>query len=132
MKTRLFTLICSGVLATLAASAYAYDPLVEGKVPFAFVAGNSVLPAGNYEIGVADPTTNILEIKSHDTSKAWLVPYVTRLSARGDEKSLLVFDVQGDKKYLSELFAPPEDAFALEGARGMHTHETVSAQRKRK
>jgi hypothetical protein len=132
MKMRLLTLVCSGVLATLAASAYAYDPLVEGKVPFAFVAGNATLPAGSYEIGITDPTTNILEIRNQDTSKTWLVPYVTRLSARGDEKSLLVFDVQGNNKYLSELFAPPEDGFSIEGARGMHTHETVGVQRKKK
>ena len=131
MKTRLLTLVCSGVLATFAASAYAYDPLVEGKVPFAFVAGNTTLPAGSYEIGLADPTTNILEIRSQNGSKTWLLPYVTRLSARPDEKSVLVFDVQGGNRYLSELFAPPEDGFSLEGARGEHTHETVPAQRKK-
>ncbi len=131
MKTRLLTLICSGVLATLAASAYAYEPLVEGKIPFAFVAGNTVLPAGRYEIGMTDPTTNILEIRSQDNTKTVLVPYVTRLAAPLRDNPVLVFDVQGDNKYLSEIHDPPLDGFSLEGARGKHTHETVAAQRKK-
>jgi hypothetical protein len=123
--------MCLGLLAAVAAPVAASEPLLEGDVPFAFVAGDTTFAAGRYEIGVPDLTSNILEIRNLDTKKTLLVPYVTRLAARPGDKGVLVFDVQRDQKYLSEVFAPPTDGFSLEGARGKHTHTTVNVLTKK-
>ncbi len=132
MRKLLMGMLGLGLTAAMAVPAFAYQPIVTGNIPFAFTAGDSQLPAGHYQIGEADITAPVLEIKNLDTGKSVFVPYVTRLAARAAGDSVVIFDVQGEHKYLSEVYAGIDDGYYIEGARGMHTHSTVKMSNARK
>jgi hypothetical protein len=131
MIRRMMVVMYLGLLAAMVAPVAASEVLVVGDVPFEFSAGDTKLAAGRYQIGVTDQNTAILEIKNLNTGKAVMVPYVTRLAARGSDEALLLFDQQEGQKYLSEVFAPPADGFYLQGAKGKHTHTTVKGLKKK-
>jgi len=77
----------------------AQDRAVKANVPFEFTVGNTLLPAGNYEITVANQ--NVIEIKNTDRHVAIL----TTTTNDGNEatKSELVFNKYGDQYFLREV-----------------------------
>jgi hypothetical protein len=84
-----------------AARALASDFAVQANVPFDFIVGDRVLPAGTYKI--TEQSAGIIMIQNKDT-------HVTAMSlAEGDDATKgnkLVFDRYGDRYFLSEVLCP--------------------------
>lgn len=101
----LFTLIC---VLGLGLSARAQEEhTVITKVPFDFVAGGKVLPAGKYTVNRAAPTSGSreLELRSFETrASAFVLPTVFD-DVRSD-KVQLHFEHLGDTYFLSAVETP--------------------------
>jgi hypothetical protein len=103
--TVLFTLICVVGLG-LGARAQEQDTVVT-KVPFDFVVGGQVLPAGTYRVSRADTTTGsrMLQISSYETGAGvFLVPAV--FDDVESKNAQLNFEHVGDKYFLSAIETP--------------------------
>ena len=83
------------------------DSIVEANVPFAFVVGNTTVPAGKYEIrGINDNTPGVLELRRAKGRK--MLAFETEAAQTRDNepatKTELVFDKVGDKYFLSQVW----------------------------
>jgi len=103
--TVLFTLICVLGLG-LGARAQEEDTVVT-KVPFDFVAGGKVLPAGKYTVNRVSPTTGSreLEMRSYETRASVFVLPTVFDDVRSD-KVQLHFEHLGDTYFLSAVETP--------------------------
>ena len=103
--TVLFTLICVLGLG-LSARAQEEDTVVT-KVPFDFVAGGKVLPAGTYTVSRVDPTrgSRELEIRSYETRASVFVLPTVFDDVRSDTAQLN-FEHLGDTYFLSAIETP--------------------------
>jgi hypothetical protein len=81
--------------------------MIQGNVPFAFVVGDTTLPAGKYDIKVLDgESPNVLELRSVNGHMSVLVD-TENVNAREDQfakKGELVFDKVGDKYFLTQVW----------------------------
>ena len=103
--TVLFTLICVLGLG-LGARAQEEDTLVT-KVPFDFVVGGKVLPAGTYRASRVDPASGsrALQISSYETgASVFLMPTV--FDDHQSEHTQLNFEHLGDEYFLSSIETP--------------------------
>jgi hypothetical protein len=104
-STVLFTLVCICGLA-LGAHAQAKDVVV-AKVPFNFVVGGQVLPAGTYEVTRASAIggPGELEISSYESrASTFLIPTFFDDLRTGNAQ--LTFEHAGDKYFLSGIETP--------------------------
>ncbi len=101
----LFTLIC---VLGLELGARAQDEgTVAAKVPYDFVVGGRILPAGTYRVTRVHPYTGSrqLEISSYETGAgAFLIPTV--FDSAQTEHTQLNFEHVGDKYFLSAVETP--------------------------
>ena len=103
--TVLFTLICVLGLG-LGAHAQEQDTVVT-NVPFAFVAGGRVLPAGTYRVSRVDSTSGSreLEISSYETrASVYVIP--TFFDDVQSDKAQLNFEHLGGTYFLSAIETP--------------------------
>jgi hypothetical protein len=102
--TVVLTLAC---LFGLGIKARAQDADVSVKVPFEFVAGGQILPAGKYTVSrvAADPHSGIA-IRSYDNA-VLLLPLVVDGTPTGQPK--LSFEHVGDEYFLSKVETPAGD-----------------------
>ena len=80
---------------------------IQASIPFAFVVGDTTLPAGNYTIKVLDgDSTHVLELRSviGHTSVAFETQNTETRGSRVVNKSELVFHRIGDKYFLSQVW----------------------------
>jgi hypothetical protein len=77
---------------------------VKADVPFAFVAGSTKLPAGQYEVDMVAPS--IVRITTSDRSASAML--IVNASSRNasDNEGKLVFHKYGDKYFLADIWAP--------------------------
>jgi hypothetical protein len=115
------------LVAGAAASARADQKLFDTKVPFTFTAGSTQLPAGQYELLSVDPgASNDVIVKNVDTGKSVIVESVTRLAAKDEGQSDLVFDDLGGRHILSEVRPVGIEGYLLPAAGpSAHIHTTV-------
>ena len=101
----LFTLMCVLGLG-LSARAQEEDTVVT-KVPFDFVAGGKVLPAGEYTVNRVSPTTGSreLEMRSYETRASVFVLPTVFDDVRSD-RAQLHFEHLGDTYFLSAVETP--------------------------
>ena len=82
-------------------------PQIEVNVPFAFVVGDTSLPAGKYQIKTIDDTANdVLEIRSADSRTA-VIFNTTDAQTRRDQiesKTELIFDKVEGQYFLSQIW----------------------------
>jgi hypothetical protein len=100
--TVLFTLICVFGLG-LSARAQQQDTVV-ANVPFDFVAGGRVLPAGTYRVSRVDTTSGSreMEIRSYETrASVFVIPTV--FDDVQSDKAQVNFEHLGDKYFLSAI-----------------------------
>jgi len=114
------TVFALGIGGTLA---YSQSAVVD--VPFKFKVGNSELPPGPYKIAQVDRNSNMLTVRNVATGDSAVVAFLTRLSPREGDRSIIVFDKVGTKSFLSEVYLPGIDGYHLQGAPGKHTHVKV-------
>jgi len=103
MKSR--TLVVFVVAAFLAVTAgYAQSSMtLVGKIPFEFRVGNSVLPAGDYQV-IPTSAPRTLLIRCQDTNAAVIALPNTAESLRAPKDSKLVFNRYGDTYFLSQVW----------------------------
>jgi len=128
MKKPKLVVLAFALLAFTMVGSVAYAQAVVANIDFPFKAGKTTFPAGKYSINQSPEEE--LTIRSMDTGKGVIVPFTTRLSPREDNAALVVFDKDGDQYYLSEIYMPGIDGFALTGAPGKHTHVKVKGGNK--
>ena len=115
-------------------------PQIEANVPFAFMVGDTRLPAGKYNIKTLDENApSILEISSVDgrTSVAFDTENATTRSDRSAKTTELVFDKVGDRYFLSQVWVSGSNSGSelaksrmqkkLEGSGGKAEKQSVAA-----
>jgi len=103
--TVLFTLIC--VLGLGLGARAQEEDIVVSNVPFDFVVGGKVLPAGNYRVSRVYPASGSpeLEIRSHETrASVFVIPTVFDDAQTGHAQ--FNFEHLGDSYFLSAVETP--------------------------
>jgi hypothetical protein len=107
-----------------------------GNIPFEFIVGKKVLPAGNYQFAPKPGTT----LTSGSSSTPWLtvtsdnhpvanLPIVTRLGGTSDLRdATLVFDSSEGRRVLSEVWIPGAGGMLIHATPQGHSHEMVILQ----
>jgi hypothetical protein len=134
MRKGLAVLAVLAMLMMLALGSAAQDlakletPKAVIDIPFQFYADGALLPAGTYEFRPNTPGTHI-ELRNVKGEDTLIVTVATSLSLRQIDKSEAVFDVVGKDHYLSEFYIKGMDGFALNGAQGEHTHQSIASKK---
>jgi hypothetical protein len=103
MKTRtLAVFVVAAFLAVTAGYAQSTTTLV-GKIPFEFRVGNSVLPAGDYEV-IPSSTPRALLIRCFDAKAAVIALPNAAERLHAPKDSTLVFNRYGDTYFLSQVW----------------------------
>jgi hypothetical protein len=102
-----------GLTALIGAAmpASAQTPYMRVTIPFAFVAGKSSLPAGEYRMQV-DPNTRVLQIQPVGATATYSVLLSPGRDSRGGgqtENGLLRFEKAGGQYYLGEVWRPAQE-----------------------
>jgi hypothetical protein len=111
-KQAMKVLVISGLFALLMiAPTYAQsDERVIADIPFAFVAGDKTLPAGEYEIKQGNTNSpDVLLIRSEDNRNAVFVMTEETQARRTPDKSELVFNEVGNTYFLSKIWVAGDE-----------------------
>jgi hypothetical protein len=103
-------------------------PKIMVDIPFEFKADMNLVPAGTYELQPNGEETHT-QLRNMKTDQRYIARVSTRLAPRGPDQSLVAFDVEGQNHYMSEVHIAGIDGFAVEGAKGKHTHTTIQAKK---
>ena len=115
MISKLFLSLCLviglGAVMTMQAQIET-DVTITANVPHAFVVRNTTLPAGKYEVRVADANDNstVLEIRSAKGKMAVFFETEPFDEVRPAAKTELVFDQIGDQWFLAKVFLKGDNA----------------------
>ncbi|MGC0774256.1 MAG: hypothetical protein WB543_15085 [Candidatus Acidiferrum sp.] len=105
MKTR--ALVMAGMMLLTAVSytrvAQAQEVLVF-NIPFAFVAGNSLLPAGEYKVQVSGPTHVLQLVDRKDSAASAFLGTNEAVATEIQSESKLIFQRYGDRYILSQVW----------------------------
>lgn len=98
-------LFAAAVLA-LGTAAHAQQTLIHATVPFNFMVGDKLYPAGDYAVEKTAVASNILLVYNHERQEPLLI-MPTRCSSNGaiNEKPKLVFDHMGGAYLLRQVWA---------------------------
>ena len=136
MRMRIFSIVLSRFamafgLAALVASTAQASEVVNSTVPFAFTAGTSDLPAGQYRLTI-DRDQRVVTVQDAKSGKSVVVQFVTTLSRDPGSKSgeaRVVFDKSEDGKHmLSEVWSPKGDGVLVGAAKGKHEHKVIDVK----
>ena len=86
--------LTAALLTLVATAAYGQTDALTAKIPFAFRAVGSDLPAGRYKIGQASGAggdARTMELRNMDTGKAVFIPSKAPVSENKDARPRLVF-----------------------------------------
>ena len=105
MKKQSFLMAGLLVLSSMAATqvARAQESMVV-DIPFAFVAGNATLPAGEYRVQKLDGNSAVLLIHCRDANAAALVITHAAQAKEPQSESKLVFNRYGNRYFLSQVW----------------------------
>jgi hypothetical protein len=122
------TLIAWAVALTLGiGGSIAYADTIVANIEFPFKVENRDFVAGKYTFNANLQNGTIL--LQGESGKGVILPILTRLSGRGEEAAV-VFDKEGDKYYLTEIYVPGFDGFEIKGGlTTRHTHVKVKANK---
>jgi hypothetical protein len=98
---------------------------VKFTTDFAFSVGKDNLPAGTYTLDTTGDNLQFEAIENANNHIKVEVPVKTRLGEDPVAQTNLVFDVAGDRYYLSEIQVPHQDGYLVGWAPGPHTHRIV-------
>jgi hypothetical protein len=113
MKKQIFKSIALSSLIVMLISGLSYGQAgsrVIANIPFAFIAGNKTLPAGEYTIDRPnDNEPGLLLIRGVDSKVALFVNAEDVQARKTPEKTELVFNEVGDKYFLSKIWITGDD-----------------------
>jgi hypothetical protein len=106
-KQKLFPLLAVLLLVTGMASAQLGQNGVKADIPFAFIAGSSSFPAGEYRVATASDM-GVLMVMG-ETSKSALVGSHAVLANASAKETKLIFHRYGDRYFLYRIWVSGED-----------------------
>ena len=119
-------LLVAGLVAGSLGMAQAQDSdYLKVNVPFDFVAGNKVLPAGSYELRRVNEQDPALLRVSNAKGESALI-YVAHSSSLATPNTKFVFSDYGEKFVLTSLRTPSEDFKLKKSEYAKSRHEVVS------
>ncbi|HET8546958.1 MAG TPA: hypothetical protein VFL57_03100 [Bryobacteraceae bacterium] len=104
MKGRMLCLCVVTALFALGVNAQTISYRLAADVPFAFMAGPTQLPAGQYYIDTLSPAVVRLATTDRSAAAMLIVNGATRVSSERQGK--LVFHKYGDRYFLANVWAP--------------------------
>jgi hypothetical protein len=105
MKKRAFVTATLFVFSIIVAAqvAQANEPMLV-NIPFAFVAGNATLPAGEYRVEKLDSNSAVILVRCSDASAAAMVLSNGTQAREPQTQSKLVFKRYGNRYFLSQIW----------------------------
>jgi len=117
-----------GMVASAPTALAQTTPVAKADIPFDFVAGQQVMPAGTYEITHSD---NLLELRATDQKAAEFLTVHAAYTLHTPSGSSLVFDRRGDKYFLRQIWtAGNHDGYECPKTRIEKDVEKIVAQNK--
>jgi hypothetical protein len=120
-------IMLTGLLLQFVVAANAQEQKLKAEVPFAFIAGETEMPAGQYEFTHKESQASVLQIKNAKGA-VFNVPILTHLSPRADSTGIFFDKAEDNKVYLSEVYFSGIDGIHLKGAPGKHQHTKVAVK----
>jgi hypothetical protein len=91
-------------LLMVVSAAQAQETRLKANIPFDFVVGNQVLPAGEYMVASEGATDQVLVIRSNDSKTAILALTNSCSSFKPSDTSKLVFHRLAGRYFLSQVW----------------------------
>jgi hypothetical protein len=116
------------VLAAGFASGQSSPMVMKIKVPFQFMTGEKVMPAGQYTVHRGDNSTQVLlsGYRGMGTDRLGVITRVTRFDSKQPAGSRLVFATIGGQKFLSEVWlSGMEDGYLVRPPKRSQKHDIV-------
>ena len=107
MKKRMLIVLASLLLAV--GSAYAQSSRLVADIPFDFMVGNKVFPAGEYTVSPIGNDGLALALQNSDAKSVQIIMPNFCLSAQPQQESKLVFNTYGEHRYLSQIWNEASD-----------------------
>jgi hypothetical protein len=118
MKKQILTVAAALVFTALAPAQSHAQQVTQAKVPFAFQAGNTMMPAGEYQIQRALPEVKTLQqIRRTDSSASTFVGTIVVESRDKNAESKLIFHCYSNECFLSEIWVGSGQGLNLEQSR---------------
>ncbi len=103
MKSAKWMMLLAVMLSGMAVAQSLGDGRVVAQVPFEFVAGNTIIPAGQCVIRAADSNSGALMIANRDAGKSMLTLSSHSVANNENKATTLRFARYGDRYFLSEI-----------------------------
>lgn len=107
MKKQLLMVFAGLLLAV--GSAYAQSSRLVADIPFDFVVGNKLFPAGQYQIRSIGVNGETLSLQNTDHKQGMFFTPIYCSSAQPQSESKLVFNMYGNHFYLSQIWTEGYD-----------------------
>jgi curli biogenesis system outer membrane secretion channel CsgG len=118
MKKQILAVAAALVFTALAPAQSHAQQVTQAKVPFAFQAGNTMMPAGEYQIQRALPSTKaVQQIRRTDSSASTFVLTNVVESRDKNTHSRLIFHCYSNECFLSEIWVGSGQGLKLEQSR---------------
>jgi len=78
---------------------------VLANIPFAFTAGDTVLPAGEYRVDKVEGGSSVLLIRCTEGKPAIMVPTLPAASHGPQDKTKLIFHRYGNRYFLAQVWS---------------------------
>jgi hypothetical protein len=106
MTKQILTVAAALVFTALAPAQGHAQQITQAKVPFAFQVANTVMPAGEYQIGRAlQSSKQVQQIRRADSSASTFVITIPTESTNKDAGPRLIFHCYSKECFLSEIWA---------------------------
>ncbi len=130
MRKHVLVAVVVGALALGFAGSVAWAAgAVSVNIPFNFVAKDTEMTAGTYEIRVGGNNEDQLAIRNIKGSGHTNLPVIERLADTGTKNVRIVFDKMEDgRSYLSEIHMPGTDGFLVGISKGREKHVVVTGK----
>ena len=117
MKKQILTVAAALAFTALAPAQIHAQEVAQAKVPFAFQAGDTMMPAGEYQIRRALPSSKaVLQIRRTDSSAAMFV--LTDPTDNRSNDAELIFHCYSNECFLSEVRTGHGQGLKLAVSRG--------------
>jgi hypothetical protein len=118
MKKQILAVAAALVFTALAPAQSHAQQITQAKVPFAFQVGNTMMPAGEYQIQRALPEVKTLQlIRRTDSSASTFVRTNVVESRDKNAESKLIFHCYSNECFLSEIWVGSGQGLKLEQSR---------------
>jgi hypothetical protein len=118
MKKQILAVAAALVFTALAPAQSHAQQITQAKVPFAFQAGDTMMPAGEYQIQRVLPSTKAVQLIRRTDSSASTFVFTNVVESRdknADPK--LIFHCYSNECFLSEIWAGSGQGLKLEQSR---------------